>query len=121
MLNTLEKRGYIHGVQVARGAPIISHHFFADNSYLFCRANEQEGQHIRLSLHQYEKASEQKVNFEKSSPTFSSNTSDRLRASLCSLFGALVTSHHEKYIGLPVLIGRNKTVAFDYLRERICG
>ena len=126
MLNTLEKRGYIHGVQVARGSPIISHLFFADDSYLFCRANEQGGQHIRLSLQLYEKASGekasgQKVNIEKSSLTFSSNTSDRLRASLCSLIGAPVTYHHEKYLGLPVLIGRNKTDAFDYLRERIRG
>ena len=121
MLNTMEKRGYIHGVQVARGSPIISHLFFTDDSYLFCRANEQGGQHIRLSLRLYEKASRQKVNIEKSSLTFSSNMSDRLRASLCSLFGAPVTSHHEKYLGLPVLIGRNKTDAFDYLRERIRG
>ena len=35
--------------------------------------------------------------------------------------GAPVTSNHEKYLGLPVLIGRNKTAAFDYLRERIRG
>ena len=40
MLNTLEKRGYIHGVQVAREAPIISHVFFADDSCLFHKANE---------------------------------------------------------------------------------
>ena len=55
------------------------------------------------------------MNFEKSSLTFSSNTPDRLKASLCSLFRVPMTSHHEKYLGLPVLTG------FDYLRERICG
>ena len=50
MLITLEKKGYIHSVQVAQGVPIISHLFFIDDGYLFCRANEHEGQYIRLSL-----------------------------------------------------------------------
>ena len=32
-----------------------------------------------------------------------------------------MASHHEKYLGIPVLIGRNKNAAFDYLREKIRG
>ena len=41
-LSSLEARGLIHDCKVPRGAPIISHLLFVDDSYLFFRANIQE-------------------------------------------------------------------------------
>ena len=38
-LKVLERRGFIHGCKVARGAPVISHLLFADDSYLFFKAS----------------------------------------------------------------------------------
>jgi hypothetical protein len=35
-------RGDIHGVQICRGAPMMSHILFADDCFLFCRANLSE-------------------------------------------------------------------------------
>ena len=35
-----EAAGHIHGCQIVRGAPSISHLFFADNCFIFFRANE---------------------------------------------------------------------------------
>ena len=37
MLKKEEEEGYIKGVAVSRGAPSISHLFFADDSIIFCR------------------------------------------------------------------------------------
>ena len=57
-------------MRVARGAPIISHMFFADDSYIFCKARPEEASHVLDLLHVFEQASGQKVNFEKSSIFF---------------------------------------------------
>lgn len=37
-----ERLDFIHGVSICRGAPIISHMLFADESFLFMRASFQE-------------------------------------------------------------------------------
>ena len=50
-------RGDIHGVQVCRGAPVVSHLLFADDCFLFCRANVVEAQRLLNILPTYEVAS----------------------------------------------------------------
>jgi hypothetical protein len=41
----------IHGVKIAHGAPEVSHLLFADDSLLFCRANNQEA--TKIKKHHY--------------------------------------------------------------------
>src|SRR4051812_43757307 len=55
----------LHGVKVARKAPIISHLFFADDSLIFARANEHETALILKILEKYQRASGQVVNYDK--------------------------------------------------------
>lgn len=38
LIQDYERRKLLSGIQVARGAPIISHMFFADDTYIFCKA-----------------------------------------------------------------------------------
>ncbi|PNX99611.1 ribonuclease H [Trifolium pratense] len=45
-----ESRGDIHGVRVCRGAPCISHLLFADDCFLFFRANIREAQCMKNIL-----------------------------------------------------------------------
>uniref|UniRef100_A0A803NWR9 Reverse transcriptase n=1 Tax=Cannabis sativa TaxID=3483 RepID=A0A803NWR9_CANSA len=45
-----EQRGEIHGIQIARSAPSISHLMFADDTILFMRANEREAMNIMKIL-----------------------------------------------------------------------
>ena len=45
-----------------RGASIISHLLFVDDSYLLFRANTQECLHLKNRLLQFEKASGHKIN-----------------------------------------------------------
>ena len=40
LIRRQENVGLIHGVKVARGAPMVSHLFFADDAFLFFRANQ---------------------------------------------------------------------------------
>ncbi|MCI43594.1 ribonuclease H protein, partial [Trifolium medium] len=47
----------LHGLQVARDAPKITHLLFADDSLLFARANQKEADSINRALHSYQIAS----------------------------------------------------------------
>ena len=77
LLNKAESEGRIKGVSICRGAPKITNLMFADDSLLFCQATQAEGETIANILQTYEKASRQRINLEKSSAYFSSNTLER--------------------------------------------
>ena len=74
MLRKEEEQGKIQGISVSRGAPRISHPFFADDSIVFCRASVEEGRRILQVLEDYEAKSGQKLNKDKTSLFFSKNT-----------------------------------------------
>ena len=57
LIRVNEKAGLIHGVKVARSAPMVSHLFFTDDSFLFFRANLQEAILMRNILASYSRAS----------------------------------------------------------------
>jgi len=56
----------------------------------------------------YEKATGQQVNMQKTSLFFSSNTPKEIQEYVKHSFGADIIHQHEKYLGLPSLVGRNK-------------
>jgi hypothetical protein len=68
-------RGDIHGVQICRGAPVVSHLLFADDCFLFCRSTIEESNHLMGVLKTYEEASGQEINLSKSEVFFSRNLS----------------------------------------------
>lgn len=60
MLGLLHKeavKGGVHGIKVARKAPVITHLLFADDSLLFARAHEVEASRIMEILQEYQVAS----------------------------------------------------------------
>lgn len=73
LINKFVAFGRIHGCKIARGAcsflPFFF--FFADDAYLFFKANERECQKVRKLLQLYHAASGQGVNLAKSTVTFS--------------------------------------------------
>ena len=58
-------KGNIQGVSRFKNEPKISHLFFTDDSFLFCRAKVEEVKSIQTILKVYEKASGQQINAEK--------------------------------------------------------
>jgi hypothetical protein len=61
MLQSTERRREIISVLIAKGRVRISHLFYADNSLLFCRANNTECTCLQEMLDKYEKASRKKL------------------------------------------------------------
>lgn len=119
MLRHLEANGSIQGCVIAPGAPPVSHLFFADDSLLFFRASVDESLCIKHCLEVYEHASGQSINLLKSSITFSSNVRDGPRTTIRSIFGITSSDSHDRYLGLPSLVGRNKSKIFRYISDRV--
>lgn len=114
-----ESVGLINGCSIARGAPSISHLFFADDCYLFFRANEVEAGTIKNVLQRYEMISGQAINYNKSNITFSPNTMVDERARVCARLGVQEINEPGKYLGMPMCIGRNKMEVFGALIDRV--
>ncbi|XP_031095051.1 uncharacterized protein LOC115999336 [Ipomoea triloba] len=119
LLQKAQEEGSIHGCRVARGAPPISHLFFADDSLLFFKASTQEAGAIKHCLDVYESMSGQAVNYHKSSICFSRNTSEGVRDEVAGMLGVAQAPNFGKYLGLPNFVGRNRRAAFAYIEDKI--
>ena len=109
----------MEGVKICRGGLRLSHLFFADDSLIFCKATLEECDELQRFLGVYEKASGQQLNRTKTSLFFSSNTSKDVQEEIKTRFGAQIIKQHEKYLGLPSLIGRNKRTTFNAIKEKL--
>lgn len=119
LLSNAENDGRLHGCRVARGAPPITHLFFADDSLIFFKANKREAEVVKECLKRYERASGQAVNLHKSCATFSSNTSNEQREEVCGIIGVDQSADFGKYLGLPSFIGRNRTKIFAFVENKV--
>ncbi|KAL9681044.1 hypothetical protein QQ045_012825 [Rhodiola kirilowii] len=109
----------ISGIKICRGAPIVTHLFFADDSIFFLKADSAEAGYLRQIFSQYEKASGQKINFKKSKIYFSRNTPVDRRIQVCNILGIRQVPSHSKYLGLPLILGQQKTDVFKCIIEKI--
>ena len=119
MLKKEENEGYIKGVAVSRGAPSVSHLLFADDSIIFCQASILECERVLKVLEDYERNLGQKVNKEKTALHFSRDTSREVQNQVKQKFGAKIVRQHEKYLGLPPLVGRGKRKAFNQIKDQV--
>lgn len=119
LIKRYERLGLLHGVRVARSAPEVTHLFFADDSFLFFRANQAEASAVKQILTNYGDASGQLVNFTKSSISFSANVHDSIASQICGILDVTATNDHGTYLGLPSHIGRKKKAVFTYIRDKV--
>ncbi|XP_059458272.1 uncharacterized protein LOC132187855 [Corylus avellana] len=118
-LQSMEGWGGFLGLPITHGGMRINHIFFADDSLLFCKAKEAELRSLQNVLEDYERASGQKLNKEKTSIFFSRNTSTGDRELISHIVGVPITQRYETYLGLPALIGKSRLRAFEGLKGRV--
>lgn len=114
-----ENKGLIRGIKVACGAPTVSNMFFADDNYIYCRANKEEASHILNLLATFEAASGQKINEEKSSMFFSRNVGRETKREIPEIIKFHEADLNTQYLGLLNCMNRNKSVILGYLKERV--
>ncbi|XP_024156084.1 uncharacterized protein LOC112164076 [Rosa chinensis] len=95
-----ESNDALHRVEICRGAPSVSHLFFADDSFIFCKAEVADVQTVKSILRGYELASGQ-------------------QEELAALLGVTRVEKHDKYLGLPIEISYSKEEAFSFLIDRV--
>ncbi|KAK6160457.1 hypothetical protein DH2020_003838 [Rehmannia glutinosa] len=120
ILQDLQVAGKIHGIQINRHAPIILHLCFTDDTILFGNATLDEARHLKFAIDLFERASGQQINYDKSGIHFSPNTYPVVFQQIVGILSIPVVSSHDKYLGLPLVIGKNKWEDFSSIQDRVC-
>jgi len=119
MLKGAEQRGELEGVRVCREAPVISHLLFADDSLILMHADKKNADCLIDILTRYCANSGQKVSEAKSSIFFSTNTEVTVKAEVCESLNIMTESLSDKYLGLPVMVGADRSDCFRHLIDRV--
>ncbi|XP_074318894.1 uncharacterized protein LOC141655729 [Silene latifolia] len=123
VLSSLMKRaveaGTLHGIRIAPTAPVISHLLFADDSIFFVKAAESEARKVMDILAQYERASGQVINFDKTTVSFSKGTRGDRKERVVAVLGVRVVGVQDRYLGLPTIVGHSKHVISKVIRDKL--
>ncbi|KAK5794825.1 hypothetical protein PVK06_036075 [Gossypium arboreum] len=85
---------------------------------LFEDASEEGANTVRSVITEYEQASGRRVNFDKSLLYFGANVDFNVRELVTGILGVRVATNLEKYLGLPMMVGRKKKWAFAHFVDR---
>lgn len=70
-------------------------------------------------LNTFEQASGQKVNLLKSSVFFNSNVRNEVKEGLCQILQMGEANERSTYMGLPNMLGRNKSSTIGFLKDKV--
>ena len=117
--NRAQETGELAGIRVAMGCPRVNHLLFAEDTMFFTRTNEASATALTTVLHQYETASGQVINADKSVITFSRRSPGALKTKMKRILGIQKEGGIGKYLGLPDHFGRKKRDLFMSIVDRI--
>ncbi|KAK3230675.1 hypothetical protein Dsin_002556 [Dipteronia sinensis] len=109
------------GFKSGRFGPTVTPLFFTNDSMQFSKADAANCVAIPGVLESYAKASEQVVNYDKSALCVSSYVENLEIMRLSAILGIKVVGCHDRYLGLPCFIGRNKRILFTDVVDKILG
>ncbi|KAH9651249.1 reverse transcriptase domain-containing protein [Citrus sinensis] len=118
LLVQAENRSLIQGLKFNRSLS-VTHLLFADDSLVFARASSNDCRILKGIFDSYAAASRKVFNFEKSSMLFSSGTSQIQKEEFKNIFRLNVVTKHERYLGLPSMVGRRKISFFNEIKLRV--
>jgi len=102
LIRGAETRGALTGTKVCRQAPSVSHLLFADDCFLFFKANEEHAHVMKNILSTYELASGQAISLPKSEIYCSRNVPTALKNTITNILGVQVVLSTGKIPGPPV-------------------
>ena len=119
LIRDVEERGIISGVRVCWGVPSVSHLLFANDCFLFSKAEESQDHVMKSILTVYEAASGQAISLLKSEIYCSRNVPDPMKQNITTILGVWAVLRTGKYLGLPSMIGRDRNSTFAYIKDRV--
>ncbi|KAA3484860.1 reverse transcriptase [Gossypium australe] len=107
MLIHAQSNNLLRSICASMNGPRINHLFFTDDALLF-----MSNKKVMLNALNFATVLGQEINFEKSMVLFSPKTSSSQRRNFDDLFGMNVIEKLDKYLSLPLPIGKKKKIAF---------
>lgn len=98
----------LQGIRISNGGPCITHLLFADDSLFFVKADHKNSSMLLQIFKDYETASGQVINFDKSSITFGNRVYQQNRDRIMQTLQIHNIGGGGKYLGLPEQFGRKK-------------
>ena len=80
------RNGDIKGFSLCKWGPKLTHLFFVDDSFLFCRSISEDCNNVLNLLVEYESWLGQKINKDKTTIFFSKSTTDESKSCIMNLF-----------------------------------
>lgn len=96
-----QENGSLPGIRVSRGSPKVNHLLFADDTMFFTKTSIKSCETLTSILRQYEEASGQTINTQKSSISFSSKTPEEIKSRVKQSLNISNEGGQGKYLGLP--------------------
>jgi hypothetical protein len=112
LLSLAESRGDLLGVRVCREAPTISHLLFIDDLLILKNASENNGDTPKRILDVHCSSSGHLVSEAKCSIYFSEITEVQKVVEMCQRLDIITESLNDRCLGLPAMIGADKTTCF---------
>ncbi|BFG38676.1 hypothetical protein CerSpe_249500 [Prunus speciosa] len=119
MIKEAEEFGGLHGYQFKTHGTSVSHLFFADDSVLFCKAEDGEVELLKHILRGYEHGSGQRINLDKSSMFFSTKCLESTCKHMADILGVQRNNGFGKYLGLRADFGASKKAVFEGVHNRL--
>ncbi|XP_021737182.1 uncharacterized protein LOC110703699 [Chenopodium quinoa] len=119
MLRRGERSSLFKGIKISRGAPSISHLFFADDSLLFLEVNPDACANLMTLLSEFCSLSGHVISLQKSAVKFSPNTPTDYRDFLARSLKLQVMPSLGSYLGLPKELSLSKVADFGFLIDKV--
>ncbi|KAA3469529.1 reverse transcriptase [Gossypium australe] len=121
LLTRAQNNNMIKGIRASINGPRINHLFFVDDALFFIRNKKHDVEEFRNILTIFCRDSGQDINKDKSMIMFSPKTPDDSRQTFISMLGMRTVDKLDNYLGLPLHVGRKKSLAFTNIINRcIC-
>ena len=104
---------------MCRNAPSVSHLLFADDSLILMKADNNNASTLKRVLETYCSSSGQQISNAKSSIYFSPNTPVEEKVVICQHLNINTEALNDKYLGLPSMVGMDRSDSFEYLIDRV--